>query len=236
MGGAHAIAALAYGTGSVPRGRRDRRARAASTSRRPSGRSCAATSASTASPDRATCSSSPPRAPTRAWWPLDLLRPGRARRGHARRARSRDDPALLDALDRRRRAAGGRGARRRARTSTPRSRSPRPSRPSTSSSSATAAEALAPRVRSAGCLFVGAQSATAFGDYVAGSNHTLPTGRRRALRLGAQRPRTSAGGSARCASAGAAGALARARGGDRRAPRASPSTRPRWRYGENRSS
>lgn len=38
------------------------------------------------------------------------------------------------------------------------------------------AEALAPRVRSAGCLFVGTQSATAFGDYVAGSNHTLPTG------------------------------------------------------------
>ena len=39
-----------------------------------------------------------------------------------------------------------------------------------------AAEALAPAVRSAGCLFVGAPSATAFGDYVAGSNHTLPTG------------------------------------------------------------
>jgi histidinol dehydrogenase len=38
-----------------------------------------------------------------------------------------------------------------------------------------AAEALAPRVRRAGCLFVGAGSATAFGDYVAGSNHTLPT-------------------------------------------------------------
>lgn len=38
------------------------------------------------------------------------------------------------------------------------------------------AEALAPRVRSAGCLFVGACAATAFGDYVAGSNHTLPTG------------------------------------------------------------
>jgi histidinol dehydrogenase len=37
------------------------------------------------------------------------------------------------------------------------------------------AEALAPRVRSAGCLFVGAESGTAFGDYVAGSNHTLPT-------------------------------------------------------------
>jgi histidinol dehydrogenase len=31
-------------------------------------------------------------------------------------------------------------------------------------------------VRSAGCLFVGATSGTAFGDYVAGSNHVLPTG------------------------------------------------------------
>lgn len=37
-------------------------------------------------------------------------------------------------------------------------------------------EALAPQVRSAGCLLVGAASATAFGDYVAGSNHILPTG------------------------------------------------------------
>jgi histidinol dehydrogenase len=39
-----------------------------------------------------------------------------------------------------------------------------------------AAEALAPRVGRAGCVFVGRESATAFGDYVAGSNHTLPTG------------------------------------------------------------
>jgi histidinol dehydrogenase len=39
-----------------------------------------------------------------------------------------------------------------------------------------AAEALAPRVRSAGSVFVGAASGVAFGDYVAGSNHTLPTG------------------------------------------------------------
>jgi histidinol dehydrogenase len=38
-----------------------------------------------------------------------------------------------------------------------------------------AAEALASRVRRAGCLFVGAHAGTAFGDYVAGSNHTLPT-------------------------------------------------------------
>ena len=40
----------------------------------------------------------------------------------------------------------------------------------------TEAEGLADDVRSAGCLFVGRDGATAFGDYVAGSNHVLPTG------------------------------------------------------------
>jgi histidinol dehydrogenase len=38
------------------------------------------------------------------------------------------------------------------------------------------AAALAGHVRTAGCVFVGATAATAFGDYVAGSNHVLPTG------------------------------------------------------------
>jgi histidinol dehydrogenase len=38
------------------------------------------------------------------------------------------------------------------------------------------AEALAPRATHAGCLFVGQAGATAFGDYIAGSNHVLPTG------------------------------------------------------------
>jgi histidinol dehydrogenase len=37
------------------------------------------------------------------------------------------------------------------------------------------AEALAGRVTRAGCVFVGASAGTAFGDYVAGSNHVLPT-------------------------------------------------------------
>jgi histidinol dehydrogenase len=37
------------------------------------------------------------------------------------------------------------------------------------------AEALAPRVTRAGCLFVGSDGGTAFGDYIAGSNHVLPT-------------------------------------------------------------
>jgi histidinol dehydrogenase len=38
------------------------------------------------------------------------------------------------------------------------------------------AEALAERVRHAGCLFVGPGAGAAFGDYVVGSNHVLPTG------------------------------------------------------------
>jgi len=38
------------------------------------------------------------------------------------------------------------------------------------------AEALAGEVRAAGCVFIGRDGATAFGDYVAGSNHVLPTG------------------------------------------------------------
>ena len=40
----------------------------------------------------------------------------------------------------------------------------------------TKAERLVERVRSAGAIFVGPQAGTAFGDYVAGSNHILPTG------------------------------------------------------------
>lgn len=38
------------------------------------------------------------------------------------------------------------------------------------------AAALADRARTAGCVFAGPGGATAFGDYVAGSNHVLPTG------------------------------------------------------------
>lgn len=38
------------------------------------------------------------------------------------------------------------------------------------------AEVAAEQVRNAGCVFVGPASATAFGDYAAGSNHVLPTG------------------------------------------------------------
>jgi len=40
----------------------------------------------------------------------------------------------------------------------------------------TDAALLADRVATAGCVFVGRHGATAFGDYLAGSNHVLPTG------------------------------------------------------------
>jgi histidinol dehydrogenase len=38
------------------------------------------------------------------------------------------------------------------------------------------AEGLAAKTTHAGCVFVGAGAGTAFGDYIAGSNHVLPTG------------------------------------------------------------
>ena len=90
-----------------------------------------------------------------------------------------DDARLLDALEERLQRRGGDRRRGRASSRSPtpnrRSRSPRRSRPSTCSSSAPRAEALADRVTRAGCVFVGAGAATAFGDYIAGSNHILPT-------------------------------------------------------------
>jgi histidinol dehydrogenase len=81
------------------------------------------------------------------------------------------------------------------------------------------AEALTSLVTQAGCLFVGRDAGTAFGDYVAGSNHVLPTGgaarfqsalspatfRRRMARVSLPE-----GAAARLAPAGAA--LARAEG------------------------
>jgi histidinol dehydrogenase len=38
------------------------------------------------------------------------------------------------------------------------------------------ASALVPKIRNAGCIFVGENSAVVLGDYVAGSSHVLPTG------------------------------------------------------------
>lgn len=38
------------------------------------------------------------------------------------------------------------------------------------------AEDLLPRIRNAGCVFIGEQSSVVFGDYITGGNHVLPTG------------------------------------------------------------
>ena len=38
------------------------------------------------------------------------------------------------------------------------------------------ARGFLPKVRSAGAVFIGSLTPTAFGDYIAGSNHVLPTG------------------------------------------------------------
>jgi histidinol dehydrogenase len=86
-----------------------------------------------------------------------------------------DDRALLDALEPRLDATPGPAALVRARDLEEALAFAEALAPEHLQLAGTAAEALAPRVRSAGCLFVGSASGTAFGDYVAGSNHTLPT-------------------------------------------------------------
>ena len=188
MGGAQAIAALAYGTETVRPRRRDRRP---GQPVRAGGQAPALgdASGSTASPARATC-----------WWcsarrpatrelqlaALDMLAQAehgagslvggdlRRSRGRLRRARGRRSSDSS--------SSARRSARRRARSS----------RSQDAREALELANAFAPEhlqligaerrgaravgARAPAALFVGAGSATAFGDYVAGSNHVLPTG------------------------------------------------------------
>ena len=98
---------------------------------------------------------------------LDLRGPGRARRGLADRRGQRrpgDPRRPRGGREGARRRHGGRaGVRRGARARAPAARGRRPPRRSRRACAR------------AGCLFVGNAAGTAFGDYVAGSNHTLPT-------------------------------------------------------------
>ena len=178
MGGAQAVAALAYGTETIAARRRDRRARATSGCTRPSARSSAG-SASTASPGRSELVVVADDARGRRAGRARSAGPGRARARTAlvvavraaapleqvaERSRLAPDTgagrACCRSDDLERRARARRGARARA---PPARRARRPRR-------------WRRRVRRAGCVFVGAASGTAFGDYVAGSNHVLPTG------------------------------------------------------------
>ena len=218
MGGAHAIAALAYGTetirrvdviagpgqplgpgGQAPglRRRRDRRLRRAE--RRARARR---------------------RRRRRRARRARRARPGRARAGHARRSPSSDDGALLDAVAARaRRERRDRGA---ALALVARRRD--------STAALALAEAFAPEhlqlsaptprrsrrgCARAGCVFVGARGATAFGDYVAGSNHTLPTGGAARFASGLGAAPLPPAHEPRCGSARRGGALAPAGARDR---------------------
>ena len=92
--------------------------------------------------------------------------------------------------------------------------------------------ALAPRVRRAGCVFVGRRR-TAFGDYVAGSNHSLPTGGSARFASGAVASATSAAAWPRSTSATPRSALAQGRRADRAGRGLRACTRDRWRPAQN---
>ena len=183
VGGAQAIAALAYGTESIDAGRRDRRPGQPLRRPRPSARSpgavgidgiagpselvIVADGTATAERDRAR-----PLRPGRARR-RQPAGAGLARRGAARPGRRAGHRARRRAPERRRRAAG---AGHRARASSARSGSPTRSRRSTSSSPSTAPTRPAPAAGSPAASSSAPAGATAFGDYAAGSNHVLPTG------------------------------------------------------------
>ena len=236
MGGAHAIAALAYGTETIAPRRRDRRARATSGSRRPSARS-PATSASTASPGPSDVLRARRRGRRRRADRARPARPGRARR----RARS-SSPVSDDARAARRRRRAARGRRRR------RARSRSSTSPDLEAALALrrGARARAPRAVGAGRRGAGAAraprglpvrrrgGATAFGDYVAGSNHTLPTGGAARFASGLA-PRHFRRRMSEVRDRRRGGALARPRARRSRAPRASTCTQRRWRFGRIRA-
>ena len=231
MGGAQAIAALALRDGDDPARRRDRRPgqpvrpggqapglgpRRDRRLRRPLGPARARLRRRRPAPDRAR----PARA-GRARRGLARRR-GLRRRGAARRRRARRAGALPRPPDGRRRPEGA-GRRRRPRRGArvlggARARAP--------AAVGEAAEALAPRVRRAGCLFVGAASAHGVRRLRRGLEPHAADRRRGALRVRARASRTSAAAWPRSTSA-ARPARSPARACRSPRPRASPSTRSR---------
>ena len=96
-------------------------------------------------------------------------------------------------------------------------------------------QAIVSDITRAGAVFVGPNCATAFGDYVAGSNHVLPTGgaARHASALGPTVPAEDVGG--RDDRRGGRGADATPGGAGRRGLPDAPPTRPRRGASVNRS-
>ena len=175
MGGAHAVAALAYGTETRRRAPTSSPAPATSTCRRPSAWSAATSGIDGFAGPVRRARAGRRRAPTRRWSRIDLAAQAEHGEGTIVCAVS-DDPALLDAIDASTPGDGGGRARATPPTSRPRWPSPRPSRPSTSSSSAPRPRRWRRACAAPAACSSARESATAFGDYVAGSNHTLPTG------------------------------------------------------------
>ena len=171
MGGAQAIAALAYGTESVKRGRRDRRPRATPGCRRRSARWSAQVGIDgIAGPSELVVVASAGADPELV--ALDL----RAQAEHGPEsmlAVIATDQELLDAVVER---AGDVEASPLAQDARAALQAAEEMAPEHLELVGAEAEALAGEVRRAGCVFVGRDGATAFGDYIAGSNHILPTG------------------------------------------------------------
>ena len=188
IGGAQAVAALAFGTETIAAGRQDRRAGQRLCRRRQAPR----VRHGRHRHDRGPVRGADHRRPRRQSG-LDRRRPagaGRARRrragdpdhrrrGARRRGRTRRRGATRDAAAQRR----GRRVVARLRRDHPRARS-RAAIPLVDAIApehleieTADAERLADRIRNAGAIFLGAHTPEAIGDYVAGSNHVLPTAR-----------------------------------------------------------
>ena len=202
VGGAQAIAAMAYGTETIRAGRRDRRPgqrvrrRGEAPGRRPSSGSTASrarrrsrsspTTPSTPCGSRPTCSRRPSTAPAARWRssPGTTTSPTRSSSRSTRCSRSRD-AARRGRGD----ARAGRARRARRRSRRRRSTPPNAIAPEHLELMCADAELLVPLVRNAGAVFVGAYAPAVIGDYVAGVNHVLPDRRHRAVRERAARRR-----------------------------------------------
>ena len=104
------------------------------------------------------------------------FRPARPRSSSSRRTRRRSARSPSSS-SRRRPSTAPDAVCRVVEATTSRQRSPRSSaRARAPRAARREAEALAPRVRNAGAVFVGASSPVAAGDYATGGNHVLPTG------------------------------------------------------------